>query len=565
MTVADTLAVALRDWGVRYVFGVSGANIEHLHDAIHRLGGSRLEAVLARSEAGAGFMADARARVHRTLGVVCTTSGGGMMNLAPAVAEAYAESVPMLAIVGQAPRALWGRGAFQDSSGFGRTVDARAMWAAMTKATFRIVDGPSFVPSLLEAVSIALSGRPGPVVLLVPRDVWSEETGEVTLPRALDDLRSVPEPGGDAVDALFSALRGARAPVAILGPGVERCGAPDTVRAFLDEACIPVVTTMSSLGGFPHDHPRWLGMVGAAGHPSAHAWIEAHADVVVAVGTGLDAMARGPIEAALGRADVYVVDVEPERVHAFLPRARLVAGDAARVAAELRARWETRPFRAPEPDGYRFRRHPSRASGLPPRPGGGALSASRVVAALQEHLPTAGHVLFDAGDCAAAALHGLRVRPGVSTTIALGMGGMGYAIPAAIGAQLGSPEGTRTVVACGDGAFLITGLEVHAAVALRLPILFVVFDNHMHGMCAVRQQLWFGGRLVAAEYPRADLAAVARGLGSPQDLFAASVGDEDGLHEALRDWWDGPPRPGVVDVTISVEELPPFAPFLEQA
>ena len=127
MKLIDALVTTLRDWDLGYIFGVSGANIEHLHDAVHRLGDNRLEAVLTKSEVGAAFMADARARVHKTLGVCCSTSGGGMMNLAVGIAESYAESVPVLALVGQTATTFDGRGGFQDSSGLGRTVHATAM------------------------------------------------------------------------------------------------------------------------------------------------------------------------------------------------------------------------------------------------------------------------------------------------------------------------------------------------------------------------------------------------------------------------------------------------------
>src|SRR5204863_4967096 len=133
-----------RDWGLQYLFGVSGANIEHLHDAVHRLGGDRFQSVCAKSEVGAAFMADCRARVRRTLGVCCSTSGGGMMNLAVGVAEAFAESVPVLAIVGQSPMHLDGRGAFQDSSGIGRTVNAERLWSAISKYQCRITDHNQF-------------------------------------------------------------------------------------------------------------------------------------------------------------------------------------------------------------------------------------------------------------------------------------------------------------------------------------------------------------------------------------------------------------------------------------
>src|SRR5581483_11718227 len=150
-------------------------------------------------------------------------------------------------------------------------------------------------------------------------------------------------------------------------------------------------------------------------------------------------------------------------------------------------------------------------------------------------LPRKGHVLFDAGNCAAAALHYLRIHANVSATIALGMGGMGYAIAGAIGAQIGSPRGTRTMVFCGDGAFLMLGAEVHTAVDLQLPILFVVFNNGMHGMCVTRQQLYFGGRIESSRYPAISVAEVARGLGPPDRLWVASAGTVEELAEALRD------------------------------
>src|SRR5262245_27660613 len=172
MTLAEALVTTLRDWGLEYLFGVGGANIEHLHDAVHRLGGDRFRSVCAKSEVGAAFMADCRARVHRTLGVCCATSGGGMMNLAVGVAGSFAESVPLLAIVGQPPTALEGLGAFQDSSGIGRSVNAEKLWAAISKYSIRLTDPARFWEHLDTAVTAALSGRPGPAVLLIPRDLF---------------------------------------------------------------------------------------------------------------------------------------------------------------------------------------------------------------------------------------------------------------------------------------------------------------------------------------------------------------------------------------------------------
>ncbi len=160
---------------MRYIFGVSGANIEHLHDAIHRLGEGKLQSVMTKTEDGEAFMADCHARVHRKLGVCCSTSGGGMMNLITGIAESYAESVPVLALVGQPPLVLEGKGAFQDSSGIGRTVDSIKLWSAVTKYVAKVSKPDDFWYHLTEAVKSALSGRPGPAVLMFPRDIFKQE------------------------------------------------------------------------------------------------------------------------------------------------------------------------------------------------------------------------------------------------------------------------------------------------------------------------------------------------------------------------------------------------------
>jgi acetolactate synthase-1/2/3 large subunit len=181
---------------------------------------------------------------------------------------------------------------------------------------------------------------------------------------------------------------------------------------------------------------------------------------------------------------------------------------------------------------------------------------------LEPHLPAGGHIVLDAGNCAAAALHLTDVPAGASSTIALGMGAMGYAIPGGVGAAIGSPEGTRTVVCAGDGAFLMLGFEIHVAVDLGLPVLFVVFNNGMHGMCATRQQVFFDSRIEAVQYPPVDVAAVARGMGPPDRLWVASAGTVPELTEALQDYERNADRPGVLELRLGVEEVPPFAPLL---
>ncbi|MCA9678879.1 MAG: thiamine pyrophosphate-binding protein [Kofleriaceae bacterium] len=569
MLLADALTLALREWGVRYVFGVSGANIEHVHDAIARLGGDALRSVMTKTEVGAAFMADAHARVHRTLGVCCATSGGGMMNLAVGVAEAYAESVPMLALVGQVPTALEGRGGFQDSSGIGRTVDAMGLFRSMAKYVGKVTAPSDFWGVLHEAVEAALTGRPGPAVLLLPRDLQASDVPPMPswMPRSLDGFRAEVAPrDATSVRVLLERIRRAQRPVFVVGTGVARCARPEAVVEFLRACRAPVVTTMASTGAFDHDDPQYLGVVGVAGHPSAHAYLNDQADLIVAVGTGLDVMTRGPLAPACRRADLAIVNVDAGAVVRALEPSLVVEADAGIVFEQLHARWRERSFTCPPVEGYvrtRFRATLAPVPADAPPPPAGALRQSEALALLQPYLPERGHLVFDAGNCAASALHYLDVPADTTTTIALGMGGMGYSLGGAAGAQLGSAPGTRTVVLCGDGAFLMAGLEVHCAVELGLPILFVVFNNARHGMCVTRQQLMFGDRRECSEYAPVKIAQLAGALGEPAALWTARVETAAELAAALDDYHrhhvDGP---GVLELHLPVEEVPPFTPFL---
>ncbi len=572
MKLADALVVTLRDWGLEYLFGVSGANIEHLHDAVHRLGQGRFGSVCAKSEIGAAFMADCRARVHRTLGVCCATSGGGMMNLAVGIAEAFAESVPVVALVGQPPRKLAGRGAFQDSSGIGRSVDADKLWSAISKYQARLHEPGQFWPCLEQAVRTALSGRPGPAVLLIPRDLFDCEVSErpARLPERLEDLWDLRDAPAGAIASLLDAIRASSAPVLLVGSGLDRCSNPGAVLEFARLTGMRVATTLSSKNSFPNDDPLYLGMVGVAGDPSVHRFLQEEVDLVVAVGTDLNVMTSQPIQQALRPECLAVVNIDMGEVLRVLTPALYIEADAGIVFSKLnqlleRSQVVPRTIRHLPVTRYA----PQLAPDLPaaefepaknePRRG---LLQSEALETLQRYLPASGHVLFDAGNCAAAALHYLRVPRTVSTTIALGMGGMGYAIAAAVGAQLGSPSGSRTMVFCGDGAFLMLGAEVNTAVHYQLPILFVVFNNGMHGMCVTRQQLFFDGRIEASRYPAVSVVDMARGLGSPDRLWtgcADATEDLDGLLLAYRDRADGP---GVLELRLGREQIPPFTPFL---
>ena len=190
---------------------------------------------------------------------------------------------------------------------------------------------------------------------------------------------------------------------------------------------------------------------------------------------------------------------------------------------------------------------------------GWSLRQSEALRMLSRVLPATGFLLIDAGNCAAAAAHYLQLPAQVQSHIALGMGGMGYAVAGAIGAQLGSADDDRTTVICGDGAFLMTGMEVHTAVDLGLPILWVVFNNNMHGMCVTRQLRLFNGRYEGNRYSLVNIAQLARGFGDEQHLWVGCATNSAELNALLADYYGQPnPKPGVLELKIGIEELPPM-------
>lgn len=568
-SLADALVDALADWGVRYVFGVSGANIEHLHDAVFRRGADRLSAVLAKREDSAAYMADAHARAQRTIGVCCATSGGGMMNLVSGLGESLADGIPVLAVIGQSPAAFDGMGAFQEATGRPGTVDAVGLLRSVTRYTARITEPASLWPHLRAALAAMLTGRRGPAALLIPRDLFDAEVGPrpYDWPADLGTLDATPQPDVAELQALLRALRDATRPVIVLGPEVRAGADPDAVTEFARRTGIPVAATMQARGDFPNADPRYLGVVGSAGHPSVHALLRDEADLIVAAGTDLNLPVRAPL-GDLKPDRIAVLCRDPSMARAALhPRYALCCdpGPAFRRLCEL---VDERPLRAPGHPRYRLRRYSPQLTPDAPVPpalphgDGDTLLTSEAIAAIRPYLPEHGRVLTDAGNCGAAVMHLAELPVETTAIVAFGMGGMGYTLGGAIGAQLGAARG-RTVAFLGDGSFLMSGMEIHTAAELQLPVLYVVFNNQMHGMCVSRQLMFFDARLTCAQYGPVDVAAVSRGLAPADRLWVGSAGSAAELDRLLADYHrDFADRPGVLELRLAREEIPPMTPFV---
>ncbi|MFZ4698984.1 MAG: thiamine pyrophosphate-binding protein [Candidatus Methylumidiphilus sp.] len=571
--VSDGIVEVLRDRGVRYFFSVSGANIEPIHDSIYLHGQGLLRSILAKHESGAGFMADAHARVHKTLGVCGSTSGGGMLNLLAAIAEANVSSVPLLALVGQPPTHLWGKGAFQDSSGFGRAPNALDLFAHVSKFACLISDPSKALDDLENAITAATSGRPGASVLLLPRDILLSPLHQNLAHRTVTfEQGNLSPPDPVTVESVAKEIANAKSPLLILGQGVQRSQGQNRTVEFAEALSMPVLVTLSGKGSFPNQHPLFRGVLSSSGHPGAVKAL-ASADLAVVVGAGLNIMTRDPVKDMLQSKRLVYINAEVDYIDRIATPAVKLIGDAGQcMSALLKA---ITAIGRPMPGNGLKRSDPAtlkpnehyfeRGSDAYPRHET-TLSMYEAVEAIRDIIPSNARLLVDAGNAGATACHLLPCPDQGSFVTALGMGGMGWAVAGSIGAALATTPGETqlTVVIAGDGAVLMNGSELNTIAAYRLPVVMVVLNNASHGMCVTRQTLFFDSRIEAVEYPEIDVARYASSLVGDSGIFTARAQSREALREAFKHAI-ALRKPALIDVRVTRDEIPPFAPFLRAA
>lgn len=574
MKICDALTLALKKCGTDRVFGVSGANIEHFHDAIHRLGGQELSSVMAKSENGAAFMADAYTRVNKKMGVCCATSGAGMTNLISGIAESYQEGIGTLAIIGQPPLAGQGKGAFQDASGIGNTVNAKMLCQSVAKYVGVINEAKDFWPVLINAIKSCHEKRRGPSILLIPRNIFEFEVE----PSPFDFSKLIKESSDfgivskNQLDQVWHELSMAKNPALIFGLGIKLSPYQNEAIDFAKRLGAPVFTTLSSKCAFPNEHPLYFGTLGVAGHPSAHDFINKQADLVLSLGTVQPLMMRGPISEGLER-NTIAIDVDIEAVERAIPLKLGFNHEPGWFCHQLNQKMLRAEYNKPKFLKPQYQRNIVRPQIVSVNDneatnkvlGHERLRQSEAIAIISDYLPEDCHLIFDAGNCAAAALHYLDIPKKSTATIALGMGGMGYSVGGAVGAQISAPKNKKTVAFLGDGAFLMSGFEVHTAFMYQLPILFVVFNNNRHGMCVTRQELFFAGRKENTIYQDVNISAISSGLSKSDQVKIFQVRTVSELHQALSAYQQASHLPAVLELIMNVEEMPPFTPFSLEA
>ena len=570
--VVDHIVAHLAATGVEYIFGVDGANIEDLYDAAHFHDG--VTAILAKHEFSAATMADGLSRSGAGLGVVAATSGGGCLNTVAGLGEALASRVPVLALIGQPPTFLDGRGAFQDTSGRNGALDGEALFSAVSVYCRRVTAPEDIARALPEAIAAANQG--GPAVLLLPKDI---QQSAVDLHGSVNGYAN-----GAPVAAQFGdpqivarALRNAEGPVTIIaGEQVAR----DDARAELAQlrsmlrARVATVPDAKDVAGTPGlGLSSALGVTGVMGHPGVASAI-ADSALCLLVGTQLNVTARAGLDDALASVPTFSIGAaEP-----FVPCTHVSTEDL-RGSLKLLAQALNGDCR---PTGVRVPDVVAKTELTPPRYDGPGVRYREAMAVLDAALPDGVDIVVDAGNIGASAIHYLPARRDGRFVVALGMGGMGYSFGASLGIAFGramsrraamsrsgeeqNAQGQgpsrRTVVLAGDGSFFMHGMEIHTALQYGLPVTFLLFDNHAHAMCVTREQLFYND---VYSYNRFGPSRLGAGLAAMfPGLSSVDVDAIDDLPAALQDALevDGP---SVIAVECSADEVPPFAAFLGTA
>ncbi len=488
LTGAQALIKSLEMEGVEVMFGLPGGAILPVYDPILS---SSIRHVLVRHEQGAGHMAEGYALATGRPGVAMVTSGPGATNIVTPLSNAYMDSTPLVVISGQVPTAAIGTDAFQEC-------DITGVTMGITKHNWLVKSAEDIPDVVASAFHVATTGRPGPVLVDVPKDVSFAEM-EWHWPGNLD-LPGYRVPGAPQradIEAAVALMAAAERPVIYAGGGILKARAAEALRALAERTGFPVVTTLMARGAFPDSHPQCLGMPGMHGNYTAVTAMQ-RADLLVALGARFDDRVTGRVDAFAPRAKVVHVDIDAAELHKVRRADVAIAGDCkvvieALVEAAAPAFGELGPATRIDKWWDQLRRwqrdvplHYERHDGPPIKP-------QMVVETLRDASPPDTIVASGVGQHQMWASQYWRFDHPYTWINSGGAGTMGFAVPAAIGAKVGHPE--RTVWAIdGDGCFQMTAQEIVTATAERIPIKVAILNNAYLGMVRQWQEMFYGER-----------------------------------------------------------------------
>ena len=506
-TGAEIIIGLLRRQGIRTIAGIPGGAILPIYDALARQ--NAIRHVLCRHEQGAGFIAQGMARVNGRPGVCLATSGPGSTNLLTAIADAYLDSIPIIAITGQVPRGLTGTDAFQE-------VGTPALAQPITKAAFAAESAAELLEIIPRAFSASVSGRPGPVLIDVPKDVQMEAA-------CFDDWpspgRAGPSPGiePERLDKAADMVNAARRPILYVGGGAIHAGAAGLANRLVEKASIPVITSLMALGVIRKRHPLNLGMPGMHGAAHTNMALE-ECDLLMAVGARFDDRLTGKVKGFCPDAAVVHIDVDSGELGKIVAPKLGLQADAAealrtilpRIEETNRAAWCERVAELK-------RQHPLNM----PRTDE-PLSPYGLVQIVGQKMPEDAIIATDVGQHQMWVAQSYPFQHPRRWLTSGGLGTMGFGLPAAIGAALAEPDNI-TVCFSGDGSLLMNIQELATLAEENLNVKIVLYDNGSLGLVRQQQSLFCEGRTFQSDYRKpTDFVSLARDFG----IEGVDLGDQ---------------------------------------
>jgi len=487
----------LKREGVDIVFGLPGGAVLPIYDALYDFEG--LRHVLVRQEAAAGHAAEGYARATGRVGVCLVTSGPACTNLVTALQDAMMDSIPIVAFTGQVPTHLIGNDAFQEADNVGITRSA-------TKHNFLVKDGKDLGPIIREAFHIAVTGRPGPVHVDLPKDILVKEA-ELIWPDKVT-MRSYNPNYEGHVGQIRRAARSmvrARKPVLYVGGGVISANAHDEVRALAELTDIPVTTTLMGLGAFPSEHPLSIEMLGMHGTYYANMAVH-HSDVLIAVGARFDDRVTGKVDAFAPHAEIIHIDIDPSSISKNIKVDVPIVGDCRRV---LRALVEAvREEMKTAGDGREGRRpwlaqiaEWRKAQPLRYEWSDDVIKPQYVIQEISNATRGEAMIVTGVGQHQMWAAQYYKFKYPRAWFTSGGLGTMGYGLPTAMGVQAAHPN-KQVINIDGDGSFQMNSQELATCFAEHLPVKTVIINNSGHGMVRQWQRIIYKERYCAIDLPQ---------------------------------------------------------------
>ncbi len=529
ITGAEIFLESLKREGVKTIFALPGGVVLKIFDVLHQQ--KDIEVILTRHEQGAGHMAEGYAKATGRPGVALITSGPGMTNVVTALADAYMDSVPMVCFSGQVPTAMIGNDAFQEADNIGLS-------RPVTKYNFLVKDVNDLAQTIKEAFYIASTGRPGPVLVDIPKDI-SMDKADFKYPDSVSLRGYNPTYEGSKwkIKQAADAIMKSRRPILYIGGGVILSGASAELRELAEMTQIPVDMTLMGLGGLPGEHPLSLGMLGMHGTYAANMAMH-YSDLVIAIGARFDDRVTGKVSEFCPSAKIIHVDIDPtsirKNIHVDIP----IVGDCKRVLTELNnvlratVNGDQRELRKPWWDQLNEwkQAHPLAYEQDPEGKIKPQYLIDRLYQLTADREPI---VATDVGQHQMWAAQFFKLANPQNWLTSGGLGTMGFGFPAALGAQAAFRKRLVLCIA-GDGSVQMNTQELATAVVAKLPVKVFVINNRFHGMVRQWQDLFYEGRYAASyldETP--DFVKLAEAYGAAGLRIEKVSEVDDGIREAL--------------------------------